>query len=144
MILADFSGREPKVSIVRKGACPVKTATIDKVAIEQEGEDLRAIIDPFGGTEENWSLPESDRPVAEWPSDEQVDADDGWEFGYPDASRVDHPDNQFVPRIIDRIDQTENLAVFEVFYFLLFDTRALNTNQGVCYDGTLRIEKPIE
>ena len=49
------------------------------------------------------------------------------ELRHTDTRRVDCPDNQFVPWILDRIDQTEDLAVFKVFYFLLLDSRALNT-----------------
>ena len=49
------------------------------------------------------------------------------EFRYTDTRRIDRPDNQFVPWILNRIDQTEDLAVLEVFYFLLLDSRALNT-----------------
>ena len=66
------------------------------------------------------------------------------ELRHTDTCRVDRPDNQFVPWIFNGIDQTEDLAVLEEFYFLLLDARTFNTTQGVCYNRTLHTEKTIQ
>ena len=34
------------------------------------------------------------------------------ELRYPDTGSIYRPDNKFVPAVVDRIDKTENLAVF--------------------------------
>jgi len=34
--------------------------------------------------------------------------------------------------------------MLEIFYFLLFDPRAFDTAQGVCYDNALDAEEPVE
>ena len=49
------------------------------------------------------------------------------ELRYPDTRRINRPYDQFIPWILDRIDQAEHLVMFEVFYLLLFDPRSFNT-----------------
>ena len=59
------------------------------------------------------------------------------ELRYPDASRVDRSYDQFIPRILDRIDQAEYLVMLEVFYLLLFDPGTFNTAERVCHNNSL-------
>ena len=47
-------------------------------------------------------------------------------FRHPDTCGVNCPDNQFVSRILNRFDQTKNLIVFEVFYFLMLEPGTLD------------------
>ena len=76
----------------------MKTAIIDRVAIEQANEDLAALLDPFGGGPENWSLdwPPSDpaelAKLDKWSDEEEArlqrieaeESDPNW-YGHPDC-----------------------------------------------------------
>ncbi len=53
------------------------------------------------------------------------------QFRNTDACGIDRPDNEFITRIINRINQTQHLIMFQVFYILLLDTRPVNTYQWI-------------
>src|SRR5208283_5352608 len=59
------------------------------------------------------------------------------ELRYPDARRIDRSYDQFIPRILDRIDQAEHLVMLKIFYLLLFDPGTFNTAEGVCHNSSL-------
>jgi len=66
------------------------------------------------------------------------------QLGDTDTGGVDGPNNELVPRIVDGINQAEDLVMLEVFHLLLLDSRAVNSRQGICSHNTLRIEEPVE
>jgi hypothetical protein len=66
------------------------------------------------------------------------------ELGDTDTSCIDGPDNELVPDISNRIDQAENLVMFEIFDILLLDPGPVNSCQRICSDNTLGIEVPIK
>lgn len=57
---------------------------------------------------------------------------------------IDSPYDKFVPEILDRIQQTENLVVFEVFHFLLFDSWSINSCQRIGCNSPLGIQEAVK
>ena len=66
------------------------------------------------------------------------------QFGNPHSCRIDGPDDQTIPRILDRIKKLEYLVVAKIGNLILLDPRSIYTDNRVCIYNTLDDQETVK